>query len=56
MLLVEENSITACTSSLYAGDYDSAVDTLKMAVSLIKQSIMASSEASQVCRYADVWH
>ena len=43
-------------SSLYAGDYESTVDTLKMAVSLIKQSITASSDASQVHGYANVWH
>ena len=30
------------------GDYDSAVDTLKMAITLIKQSVTASSESSQV--------
>ena len=36
------------TYSHYTGDYESAVDTLKMAISLIKQSITASSDASQV--------
>ena len=50
------NSKTIYTSSLYAGDYESAVDTLKMAVSLIKQSITASSDASQVREYTNVWH
>ena len=31
-----------------AGDYDSAVDILKMAITLIKQSITASSDSSLV--------
>ena len=42
-------SCNCSTSSHYTGDYENAVDTLKMAVSLIKQSITASSDASQVC-------
>ena len=40
--------VTQCYILYYTGDYESAVDTLKMAVSLIKQSITASSDASQV--------
>ena len=32
----------------YAGDYEGAIDTLRMAITLIKQSVTASSEASQV--------
>ena len=31
-----------------AGDYESAVDTLKMAITLIKQSVTANSESSRV--------
>ena len=30
------------------GDYESAIDTLKMVITLIKQSVTAGSEASQV--------
>ena len=30
------------------GDYEGAIDTLRMAITLIKQSITASSESSQV--------
>ena len=33
---------------LLSGDYESAVDTLKMAITLIKQSITANSESSQM--------
>ena len=31
-----------------AGDYEGAVDTLRMAITLIKQSVTAGSEASQI--------
>ena len=33
---------------LFSGDYESAFDTLKMAITLIKQSVTANSESSLV--------
>ena len=33
---------------VYIGDYESAIETLKMAITLIKQSITAGSESCQV--------
>ena len=32
----------------FSGDYEGAIDTLRMAITLIKQSVTANSEASQV--------
>ena len=37
-----------------SGDYDSAMDVLKMAITLIKQSVTAGTEASQVSVVKDV--
>ena len=37
-----------------SGDYDSAMDVLKMAITLIKQSVTAGTEASQVTVVKDV--
>lgn len=36
------------SSPTCSGDYDSAMDVLKMAITLIKQSVTAGTEASQV--------
>jgi cleavage and polyadenylation specificity factor subunit 6/7 len=45
---ISSSAITRAMSDAQAGDYESAIDTLRMAITLIKQSVTASSEASQV--------
>jgi cleavage and polyadenylation specificity factor subunit 6/7 len=45
---ISSSAISRAMSDANSGDYDSAIDTLKMAITLIKQSITAGSESSQV--------
>ncbi|XP_065911551.1 cleavage and polyadenylation specificity factor subunit 6-like [Dysidea avara] len=45
---VSSSAIQRAMTDANSGDYESAIDILKMAVSLIKQSITASSDASQI--------
>ena len=40
----------------FSGDYESAFDTLKMAITLIKQSVTANSESSLVSATHPVIH
>ena len=40
----------------FSGDYESAFDTLKMAITLIKQSVTANSESSLVSAAREMIH
>ncbi|XP_019850622.1 PREDICTED: cleavage and polyadenylation specificity factor subunit 6-like [Amphimedon queenslandica] len=45
---ISSSAISRAMSDANAGDYESAIETLKMAITLIKQSITAGSESCQI--------
>ena len=60
-LLIEQhgcatNRVVYLTMTSSPGDYEGAIDTLRMAITLIKQSVTANSEASQVRMHFDLSH
>ena len=45
---VDEFPLFLISFVIFPGDYEGAVDTLRMAITLIKQSLTAGTEASQI--------
>ena len=46
--LIRHCNLNILPSSYSPGDYEGAVDTLRMAITLIKQSVTAGTESSQI--------